>query len=176
MDEGGIVRGFATLWLNIVSVAAAFMVAANPARAATSNVQVNAQVVKPLTVTWVQDLDLGTIALGTGTFSGAVVGISRTGTFTCPASLVCAGPTKVATYNVTGTNGQTVRISAPDVTLVNQADSSQRLTMVVDGPGTVALPNSGNKGVDFSLGGRITLSSSTAGGLYTGTFNVTVDY
>jgi len=46
----------------------------------------------------------------------------------------------------------------------------------VDGPGTVALPNSGNKGVDFSLGGRITLSSSTAGGLYTGTFNVTVDY
>jgi len=172
--EGGIVRGLATLWLSIVSVVAA--VGVGPAHAATSNVQVNAQVVKPLTVTWLQNLDLGTIALGTGAFSGAVVGISRAGVFTCPAALVCTGPTAVAKYNVTGTNGTTVRISAPNVTLVNQADNTQTLTMVVDSPGTVSLPNSGNKGVDFPLGGRITLSSTTAGGLYKGTFNVTVDY
>jgi hypothetical protein len=47
---------------------------------------------------------------------------------------------------------------------------------VVDNPGTVSLPNSGNPGVEFSLGGTITLNSTTAGGLYSGTFNVTVDY
>ena len=62
------------------------------------------------------------------------------------------------------------------VTLVNQSDSSKTLTMTVDSPGTVNLPNSGNKGVDFSLGGRIPLSSPTASGVYSGTFNVTVDY
>lgn len=169
-------RGFATLWLRTVCVVAALAATADPAFAATSNVKVSAQVVKPLTVTWVQNLNLGTIALPTTAFSGAVVGISRTGTFTCPASLVCTGPTAVAKYNVTGSNSQTVRISAPNVTLVNQADNTKTLTMVVDSPGTVALPNSGNKGVDFSLGGRITLSSSTASGTYSGTFNVTVDY
>jgi uncharacterized protein DUF4402 len=174
--EGGIVRTFVMLWLRTVSVVAALIATTGPAVAATSNVKVSAQVVKPLTVTLVQNLDLGTIALGTSTFSGAIVGISRTGAFTCPTSLVCTGPASVAKYNVAGSNGQVVRISAPNVTLVNQADNTKTLTMVVDSPGTVSLPNSGNKGVDFSLGGRITLSSTTAAGVYSGTFNVTVDY
>jgi hypothetical protein len=38
------------------------------------------------------------------------------------------------------------------------------------------LTNSGPPGTDFSLGGTITLSSSTVSGTYSGTFNVTVDY
>src|SRR5205085_1933997 len=50
------------------------------------------------------------------------------------------------------------------------------LMLVVDSPGTFLIPNSGNPGVNFSLGGSINLSSSTAGGVYSGTFNVTVDY
>jgi hypothetical protein len=90
--------------------------------------------------------------------------------------VTCAGATAVAKYNVTGSNNQSVRVSAPDVTLVNQADSSKTLTLTADSPATVALPNSGNQGVDFPIGGSITLSSSTASGTYTGTFNVTVDY
>jgi hypothetical protein len=48
--------------------------------------------------------------------------------------------------------------------------------LVVDSPGSVLLTNSGPPGTDFSLGGSITLSSSTESGLYSGTFNVTVDY
>jgi hypothetical protein len=112
-----------------------------------------------------------------GSWSGATVGISRTGVFNCANSnLVCTGANQVATYNVTGTNNQTVRISAPDVTLKNQADLTQTLTLVVDNPGTVSLPSSGSKGVNFSLGGSITLSSTAASGTYQGTFEVTVDY
>ena len=162
--------------LRTVAICACALLAADPAVAATSNAKVSANVLKPLSITWVQDLDLGTITLGAGTFSGAVVGVSRTGVFTCPAPLTCTGATKPAAYNVTGSNSQTVRISAPNVTLVNQSDSSKTLTMTVDSPGTLTLPNSGNKGVDFSLGGRITLSSTTASGVDSGTFNVTVDY
>jgi hypothetical protein len=82
----------------------------------------------------------------------------------------------VATYNVTGSTNQTARVTAPNVTLVNQNDPTKTLTLVVDSPGTVTIPNAGKKGVDFSLGGAIVLSSSTAGGTYSGTFNVTVDY
>jgi hypothetical protein len=40
----------------------------------------------------------------------------------------------------------------------------------------VTLTNSGPPGSSFSLGGSISLSSTTAGGTYVGTFNVTVDY
>ena len=147
------------------------------AHGATKVITINAAVVKPLTLTWGQNLDLGTMVLAPGTWSGATVGISRAGVFTCTNSNVtCSGATQVAQYTVTGTNGQLVRISAPNVTLVNQDDTTKTLTLVVDSPGTVRLPNSGNKGITFGLGGSIGLSSTTAGGLYAGTFNVTVDY
>ena len=160
----------------IGAMAAAAMFAAVPAGAApVATVQAN--IVKPLTLTWLQDLDLGTIVLGPGTWSGATVGISRGGVFSCTnANVTCTGATSTAMYNVTGTTNQTARISAPNVTLVNQNDPTKTLTLVVDSPGTVTIPNSGNKGADFALGGSITLSSSTAGGVYAGTFNVTVDY
>ena len=159
------------------AVVLAALAAAGPARAAPPVATVSAKIVKPLTLKWVQNLDLGTVVLGPGTWSGATVQISRAGVFSCTnANVTCSGLTRVATYNVTGTTNQSARISAPNVTLVNQNDPSKTLTLVVDSPGTVVIPNAGNKGADFSLGGAITLSSSTAGGLYTGTFNVTVDY
>jgi len=62
------------------------------------------------------------------------------------------------------------------VILTNQADATKTLTLVVDNPGTVVVPSSGTKGINFSLGGSITLSSTTASGSYQGTFEVTVDY
>lgn len=164
--------GFTAL---IVSLAA--LTAAAPAHAANNVATVQANVVKPLILTRVQDLDLGSIVLGPGTWSNATVAISRAGTFSCTnANLTCTGATQVAKYNVSGTNNQVVRISAPNVTLVNQSDPTKTLTLVVDSPGTVTLTNSGPPGSNFSLGGSITLSSSTAGGTYSGTFNVTVDY
>lgn len=150
---------------------------AGTAHAASQSAKVSANVLKPITITWVQDLDLGTITLTGGTWSGATIGITHAGVFTCTSTRVaCSGVTRVARYNVTGSNSAPVRISAPNVTLVNQSDTSKTLTMTVSNPGTVVLPNSGNRGVDFSLGGSITVNSTTASGTYRGTFNVTVDY
>ena len=164
--------GFTAL---IVSVAA--LSAAAPARAASNVVAVQASVVKPLILTWIQDLDLGSVVLGPGTWSNATVSISRAGAFSCVnVNVTCNGATQVATYNVSGTNKQVVHISAPNVTMVNQSDPTKTLTLVVDNPGTVTLTNSGPPGSNFSLGGSITLTSSTAGGTYSGTLNVTVDY
>src|SRR5215213_6069552 len=98
----------------------------SPAIAATKVVEVSASVNKPLSFSRLQDLDLGTIALNPGTWSAATVAISRAGVFSCAAAkAVCAGATKPGMYNVQGTNKMVVRISAPDVTLVNQQNSSQ---------------------------------------------------
>lgn len=152
-------------------------IGAAPAGAATQVAKVNAKVVKPLTITWVQDLDLGTVVLGPGTWSGATIGIARTGAFSCAtANVTCTGATAVAKYNVTGSNNMTVRISAPNVTLVNQSDPTRTLTLVPDSPGTVLLTSSGAQGVTFPIGGSISVNSTTRGGVYRGTFNVTVDY
>jgi hypothetical protein len=156
----------------------AAIIAAAPARAAPSqSATVKASVVKPLVLTWVQDLSLGNILLKPGAWSGAIVSISRAGAVSCASpNTTCTGTVRVARYRVVGSNNQVVRISAPPVTLVNQSDSSKRLNMTVDSPGTISLPNSGQQGVVISLGGSINLSSTTADGVYAGTFNVTVDY
>lgn len=147
-----------------------------PAHAVTQSATVNAQVVKPLTLTAIQDLNLGTITLGSGSWSGASVGISQDGVFTCSLKVTCTGTQQVAQFNITGTNKMVVLISAPNVTLVNQNNSTQTLNLMVDSPGQVTLPNTGQPGVNFNVGGSITLSSTTVSGTYRGTINVTVNY
>ena len=161
----------------VAVIVACALSGARPAAAATQVALVSATVAKPLILTRVQDLDLGSIVLGPGSWSGATVGISRTGAFSCTGSnLICTGPTKPAIYNVSGTNNRAVLITAPNVTLVNQGNPSQTLTLVTDSPGSVTLTNSGPPGTNFAIGGSISVSSSTPAGTYSGTFNVTVDY
>lgn len=148
-----------------------------PALAATVNATVSAASIKPLVLAKLQDLDLGTVTLAPGTWSNATVSLSRAGVFSCAsANLTCTGATAVAQYNVQGSKQQPVQISAPNVTLTNQNDPTQTLTLVTDAPGSVILTNSGFPGVDFSIGGSVTLDSTAAAGTYVGTFNVTVDY
>jgi hypothetical protein len=171
-----------TKLLKMTAAAAAIALTATPAFAAPTNPDKNAtataKIVKPLTLTWVQDLDLGTVLLsGSGAWSGATVGVSRAGVFSCANSNVtCSGTNQVAKYKVTGTNNQVVTINAGNVVMTNQNDNTKTLTLTVDNPGTVNLANSGNVGLEFSLGGAISVDSTTADGTYSGTFNVTVNY
>lgn len=154
--------------------AAAFAAQAN---AASQTASVRATVVKPLTLTKIQDLNLGTVTLKPGTWSGATVGISQTGVLSCAnANTICTGAALPAQFTVTGSNSQIVRVIATNATLVNQADASKTLILTVAAPATIAIPNSGSKGLNFGIGGSINLSSTTANGTYSGTLNVTVDY
>lgn len=148
-----------------------------PAAAATINATVSANNIKPLVISKIQDLDLGSITLGTGVWSNATVSISKAGVLSCAnANVACAGAPTVAQYNVQGSKQAAVQITAPNVTLVNQSDSTQTLTLVTDAPASLVLANSGFPGSNFSIGGSVTVSSTTAAGTYAGTFNVSVDY
>jgi spore coat protein U-like protein len=158
-------------------VASCALASDSPAAAATQSASVTAYAVKPLVISKLQDLDFGSVTLGPGTWSNASVSLSQSGAFSCTSTnVVCSGVTSVAQYNVQGSNKQTVRISAPNVTLVNQSDPTKTLTLVTDAPATILLTSSGIPGSNFSIGGSVTLSSTTAAGTYSGTFNVTVDY
>ena len=148
-----------------------------PAGAATVTASVTASNVKPLVIAKLQDMNLGTVTLGPGVWNNATVALSQAGTLSCAnANVVCSGATQVAQYNVQGSKQQVVNISAPNVTLVNQSDSTQTLTLVTDAPASLVLANSGFPGSNFSVGGSVTINSTTAAGTYVGTFNVTVDY
>ena len=136
-------------------------------------VQANAKVVKSLTLTAKQNLDFGTITLAgaTGTYT---VTIGQSGTLTCPSGATCAGTARPAILNVQGSNGQVVRISVANTSLVNSADGST-IPFTPDAPPSVLLTNSGFPGKDFNVGGSIAIPS-TADGTYSGNVEVTADY
>ena len=163
----------------LLATAAAFTLAAlaTPAGAVSpaSQATANAKIYKPLTISKVQNLDFGVIVLGSGAWAGEVVSINQAGALTCGggANLTCSGSPQVAKYHLVGTNNATVTVSSPGFNLTGPGT----LAFTPNAPATVNLGGTGSTtGVDFSIGGSITLASTTPDGVYSGTFAVTADY
>jgi hypothetical protein len=166
--------------LIFAGAASALALTTAPAQAATPTQQATAtaRIVQPLSIAWVQDLDLGTIVLsGTAPYT-QTVGITQAGVFSCGgANLTCSGTPTTARYSATGTRDQTLTITVSNtIPLVNQTQASPNLTLTVNKPavGSVVLDATGN--TTFDLGGSIQVSDTTVDGVYEGTFDVSADY
>lgn len=164
--------------LRTTAAVAALALTATPALAAPvvpdKQATATARIVKPLTLSWVQDLDFGTVTLvdqGPTTIS-----VALDGTRNCPGTAVtCSGASAAAKYKITGTNNQVVTVNSSDVSMTGPAGSTP-LLLTVNAPASVPLGNSGSTGTEFSIGGSISVAGSQAEGTYTGTFAVTVNY
>ena len=166
-----------TKFLKIAALGAAVL-AATPAIAAPVGVtgappSASARIIRPLTLTATGSLDFGTIVLN-GITADRTVTLNDDATITCATELVCAATGSVPTYNVRGTQGQTVNIIKNDSTLTGSNGGTLTLTPV--GAASVLMSNSGSPGEDFTIGGSITIGTGTADGVYTGTVDVEVDY
>jgi len=160
-----------------IVASSALLALASPAAAVSPATQAtaNAKIYKPLTISKVQNLDFGVIVLDSGAWSGEVVSISQAGALTCGGgtNLTCSGSPQVAKYHLVGTNNATVTVSSPGFNLTGPGT----LAFTPNAPATVNLGATGSTtGVDFSIGGSITLASTTPDGVYSGTFAVTADY
>jgi hypothetical protein len=162
---------------NACAVAALALISA-PAQAVspTQQATASAKIYKPLTISFVQNLDFGTIVLaGSGAWAGEVVSMSQAGAVTCGggSNLTCSGSPQAAKYHLVGSNNAVVTISSPGFNLTGPST----LAFTPNAPATVNLGASGlTTGVDFAIGGSITLASTTPDGVYSGVFNVTADY
>ena len=141
---------------------------------ATTDATAHARILRPLTLTSTQNLDLGDIVLSGAAPFSTTVSIVKAGVFSCGASVTCSGTHQVAIYNVSGTKSQPVTIAAGNVTLTDAAGDT--LTLTPSFNTTVTLSNSGSPGDNFNVGGAITVQDTTPDGVYTGTFKVTADY
>lgn len=173
-----------TKFLRMTALAAAVATVAFTTEAAaapvsaTTDATAKARILRPLQLTSTQNLDLGTIILtGAAPFT-ATVGITRAGVFNCDGgsstNVTCSNPHQQAIYNVRGTNNQNVTIAAGNVTL--NGSNGGTLTLTPDFANSVTLTSSGAPGVNFGVGGSITVADTTVDGVYTGTFAVTADY
>ena len=164
--------------LRMTTAVAALTLAATPALAApvepTRQATATARIVKPLTLTWFQDMDFGTITLVDQ--GPTTVTVAQDGTRTCPGTAVtCSGASAAARYKITGTNNQVVTVNSGNVSMVGPAGSTPIL-VTVDAPPSVNLGNSGASGADLFIGGSVSVAGTQAEGTYTGTFAVTVNY
>ncbi|MFS8086392.1 MAG: DUF4402 domain-containing protein [Acidobacteriota bacterium] len=171
---------------------AAFSAAA-PANAATTTATIKASVLKPVQLTGGGTLDLGTILTpSSASFSGTftvVAAASQTGTF-CAAGFSCTGSPAAAMFNIQGTNKTNIGLNIPlsiVLTLQNYTGGGTTPTMAIStlnsiaannttGSYTMQVPNSGSPGLDFYVGGMLTVTQATVGGNYAGTVTVTADY
>ena len=162
--------------------AAAAALIATPAIAAPVGVTgapppASARIIRPLTLTATGSLNFGTIVLN-GLTANRTIALSSLNFLNCAggsAEVACSGATSVLTYNVRGTRGQVVTIIKTASNLTNANDGST-LSMTPTGSNRFTMPNSGAPGVNFNIGGNITLTPTTTDGLYTGTVDVQVDY
>lgn len=155
---------------------AALAVASMPAAAVSPATQATAtaRIYKPLQISFVQNLDFGTLVLASGAWSGQVINMDQAGVLTgCGANVTCTGTPVAAKYHLVGTSNATVKITAPPFSLTGPGT----LAFTPNVPATVNLGATGSTtGIDFTIGGSITLDLTTPDGVYTGVFAVTADY
>lgn len=151
---------------------AATLAVTGPARAANISAVTSVNVVKPVSLTKLQDMDFGTLTFSGFTGTRTIV-LSRPGVLSCAADIVCSGVAKQARFNVTGTKQLTILLTYSGGTLTNGTDS---IPFTADGQSTMALTNSGSPGTNFDVGGSLTISPTLVGGVYTGTMTVTAEY
>ncbi|WPR71438.1 DUF4402 domain-containing protein [Flavobacterium sp. NG2] len=145
-----------------------------------------AKLIIPMSLTQTSALHFGTINLLSGA-SGTVVLPSNntTRSFTGGVSASAVAPLATnAAYNVTGTKNVTYALTLPSTITVTEtidgtatmtiSDLKARFNGASDDAVTSTLSPTGTD--SFKLGGTLTVANSQAGGIYAGTFNVSVDY
>jgi len=145
-----------------------------------------AKLIVPMTLTQTSPLHFGSINLLLGT-GGTVVLPSNSITSVFSSGLAESGIAPLATnaaYNVTGSNSATYALTLPETVVVTEPVGTTTMTIsalkarFANNAGADAVTSTLSAGgVDnFTVGGTLTVAPAQAGGIYAGTFAVTVDY
>lgn len=171
-DDSGLGTGAATSGFYVYVVKAP----STPTASISDTDTFRATVYRSLSMSKSSDLAFGRI-VKPASGSGAVTVNATTGARTVAAAagigLSTPTPTR-AVFTITGETGKVVAISIPTtVTMTGPSSATLTVTTSDTAPATQTL-SSGT--YTFGVGGTFTLASTTAGGAYSGTFNVTTNY
>ena len=100
--------------------------------------------------------------------------ITSGGGFTCGVGLTCSGTNAAGALHANGTANQAVSIGTAASTTLNSGANSMALASIAPSATTGTLNGSGQ--INFTVGGTLTVGASQAAGVYTGNYNVTVNY
>ena len=154
----------------------------------TENTAAGAVLITAMGITETAPMHFGSNVLLDAT-GGTVVLPSNSTTRSYTGQVATSAATPIATnaaYSVTGTGLETYALTLPTTTTVTHTSvSSGTYTMDItlmtarfNGAGSDAITSTlASDGTDsFTLGGTLTVQAAQVGGIYAGTFDVTVDY
>lgn len=160
-----------------LAAALSFSGAANAAASASANA--NAEILSTISVVKNQDMDFGLIAVnGAATLT---ISADESSPAACPANLVCAGARVPAKFTISGTAGvgTTAAVRQASVSLTSGANSMtlNNFTVFFPSGNTLTVPGGGGAAVaPFNVGGSLGVGAAQAAGVYTGSFDVDVEY
>lgn len=167
---------------------ASFANKANAQTSANTNTTAGAVLITAMTLTQTAPLHFGSNVLTTSAGGTVVLPSNSTArTYTGGVATSPATPTATnAAYNVTGTALETYALTLPATTTVTHTSVGAGIvTMDItdmkarfNGAGADAVTSTlSTSGTDsFTLGGTLTVKANQVGGIYAGTFNVSIDY
>ena len=165
--------------LVIAAAAIATALAATPAAAqavsANPRATASARLLKPPTLSALQNLNFRTIVMGTLTGSSSV-SMASDGVLTCGANLTCAASGQPGQFRITGTQGQVVLVSSSAASFPLAGSNGGTLAFVPSLPTPITLGNSGAPGNSFNIGGSIAIAVTQQDGVYSGQIDVQVAY
>ena len=147
------------------------------ADAATRAANGRARTLRPIALNNTRALDFGTLI--TGATAGTVTINPRTDarTRTGGLTLIGGGTPGAARFTASGTPAVNAFITigaAPVLTRVSGTETMAVSNMTLNGARTRRIPASGI--LDVRVGGRLNVAANQRDGLYSGSFNLTVDY
>ena len=167
--------------LRLAAVAAALAAtsfATSASAAASATATATAEILQSLTLTADSALDFGQIAANTG----GTVTVHGDSTVAQTGAVIWSGTRKPAGFTVTGSKGASVIVTLPSAPstlyLGGVTTSTNKMTLDsfdVDPVGGMQLDATTGKAL-FSVGGRLTVGSAQAAGVYSGSFVVSVEY
>ena len=145
---------------------------ATAANATTTSANANANIVSAIQIYEDVQLNFGTIVPSA---SADTVVINTSNGKSCGATLTCSGSSLSGAFHATGTPNQAVTIATgASASLTGSGGGTMTVT------GIAPSANSGNLGaagqVNFTVGGTLNVGASQTAGVYTGNYNVTVNY
>lgn len=176
--------------LALAAASLAMSAAATGTAQAQSTTSVDTQVglIEPLTITRLSDMDFGNLVVTTG---GTVV-LTPTATPSCTTTggIVHTAECQPAVFGGVGTAGQRVRVRRPigrTITLTGPGDDMTVTNISINGDPDLTLvrsnPNwerftigSADGSFIFRVGGTLNVNPNQLPGIYTGTFDIRLDY
>ncbi len=155
------------------SIAAASLLGATAAHAATADGDARAEILTAVSVVKQTNsvMNFGQIVPSA---SAETVVLGPQGGVTCSGTLVCVGTNSAVAFDVTGSAGVAVSAVLPAVDVEISSGANK---MVINNFTAFAADwTLGTTGTSFSVGGTLNVKANQAVGVYTGTFPVTVDY